>query len=217
MSVKSVIMNRIAALVVAMFATCTLSAQTTPRQWLDALSRTLGQEHSSHISVSYNGDNTAGESVSGYYIVDGDSYYITLGEMEVYSDGQLRYEVNNERREVVEDVVDLEACDLLTNPTRAFDFVGDEFDVEFSRGETYSEDGSTGYVGLVLTPKDETLGYSQIGLVLRRTSQGEWLPMSLTYLYDGDRVVVAFVGGVVSAMPTWRRSNYRDYDIVSFL
>lgn len=212
-------MRWIFTLLLAVCATCSLSAQTSPREWLDVLAAELGPTHSSGISVRYSVDNEAtDDAISGYYMVDGDSYYLTLEDMEVYSDGELRYEVNNERREVVEDVVDLEACDLLTNPTRAFSFVAQEFDVAFLSGDAYSEDGSTGYVGLELTPKDSSLGYSQIELVLGRSSSGEWQPLSLTYLYDGDRVVVGFVDADLPAsMPTWRRARYNGYDIVSFL
>jgi len=42
----------------------------------------------------------------GSYVVEGDSYYLVLGDAEVYCDGAVRYEVDNRRREVTIDVVD---------------------------------------------------------------------------------------------------------------
>ena len=43
----------------------------------------------------------------GRYLVDGDTYHIVVGNIaEVYCDGKVRYEVDNERKEVNIDVVD---------------------------------------------------------------------------------------------------------------
>ena len=42
----------------------------------------------------------------GRYAVEGENYYLVLGDAEVYCDGAVRYEVDNRRREVTIDVVD---------------------------------------------------------------------------------------------------------------
>ncbi len=67
------------------------------------------------------------ENVSGKYLVKGDSYYIHVPDAEVYGDGTTRYEVSRENREVVIDATDLTSRNLLTNPTRAFEYISADY------------------------------------------------------------------------------------------
>lgn len=56
----------------------------------------------------------------GSYAVRGGSYYLRLGDdAEVYSDGRLRYEVDNRRREVTVTEVNRASRNILDNPVRA--------------------------------------------------------------------------------------------------
>lgn len=186
------------------------SAQQSPREWIDMLNRSLGASYGVHVEVT---TDDSEEPVAGYYIVDGDSYYLQLGVMEVYSDAKLRYEINNERKEVTEDVVNLESVDLLTNPTRAFNFVDDEFDASIVE---QNAEGAT----LRLVPKDELLGISDIRLVLRRDG-ATVMPTDVSYDYDGYVVDIELhvVDTQDTSLPRWaeRKANYRAYDMVSFL
>lgn len=186
------------------------SAQQSPREWIDMLNRSLGASYGVHVEVT---SDDSEEPVAGYYIVDGDSYYLQLGVMEVYSDAKLRYEINNERKEVTEDVVNLESVDLLTNPTRAFNFVDDEFDASIVE---QNAEGAT----LRLVPKDELLGISDIRLVLRRDG-ATVMPTDVSYDYDGYVVDIELhvVDTQDTSLPRWaeRKANYRAYDMVSFL
>jgi hypothetical protein len=175
--------------------------------WLKRLNSSLGERYAMNIAVAMGSE----APISGFFMVDGDGYYITLGMMEVYSDGKLRYEVNNERKEVVEDRVNLEACDLLTNPTRAFSFVPNEF---------YSEVTSTANerVVLLLTPKSEAMGVSSITLTLEERGS-KVVPTTIAYDYDGDEVTIVLTAVDVAntKLHKWDKSAYRAYDIVSFL
>ena len=183
-----------------------VSAQSA-ESWLAELKYSLGSRYAMNISVAFGGE----APVDGFIMVDGDGYYITLGVMEVYSDGKLRYEVNNERKEAVEDMVNLESCDLLSNPTRAFDFVPEEFAMEV----TAMSDSA---VTLMLTPNSEDMGINSIVLTLaRRGSVIE--PSTISYDYDGDMVTISLskVNADNLKLRKWDKSAYRAYDIVSFL
>lgn len=186
------------------------SAQQSPREWIDMLNRSLGVSYGVHVEVT---TDDSEEPVAGYYIVDGDSYYLQLGVMEVYSDAKLRYEINNERKEVTEDVVNLESVDLLTNPTQAFNFVDDEFDASIVE---QNAEGAT----LRFVPKDELLGISDIRLVLRRDG-ATVMPTDVSYDYEGYMVDIELhvVDTQDASLPRWaeRKANYRAYDMVSFL
>ena len=63
----------------------------------------------------------------GDYVVEGDSYYLVLGDAEVFADGAVRREVDNRRREVTVTEVDTASRNILNNPVRAFDFLGSEY------------------------------------------------------------------------------------------
>ena len=55
----------------------------------------------------------------GSYVVEGDSYYLVLGDAEVFADGAVRREVDNRRREVTVTEVDTASRNILNNPVRA--------------------------------------------------------------------------------------------------
>ena len=203
-------MRKIVITLVAVLSALGVSAQSAS-EWLAKLDSSLGERYAMHITVSVDDPIEGTTDVSGYFMVEGDAYYITLGVMEVFSDGKLRYEINNERKEVVEDRVNLEACDLLTNPTRAFNFVPNEF-----KSEVVSS--SNDVVVLKLTPKSVAMGIDAITLKLKRNGS-KVVPVNIAYDYDGDTVSVALSAADIAdaKLPRWDKSAYRAYDIVSFL
>ena len=204
-------MRKIVISLVLVLSTLGVVSAQSASEWLTKLDSSLGERYAMHITVTMNDPIEGATDVSGYLMVKGDAYYITLGVMEVFSDGKLRYEVNNERKEVVEDRVNLEACDLLTNPTRAFNFVPNEF-----ASEVVSR--ANGSVVLKLEPKSKAMGIDAITLTLSQNG-AKVTPQSISYDYDGDAVSIALsVADVTDAkLPRWDKSAYRAYDIVSFL
>lgn len=192
-------------MLVALLCAVNVSAQTYPRDWIDGLNYTLGDKYALYMKVE-----AYGEQMNGYFMVEDDSYYIQLGIMEVYSDGKYRYEVNNERKEVTEDRVNLDSCDLLTNPTRAFEFLEEEFTASIH------ETIHNGAI-LKLVPKqsaDITAVY--VSMMWR---DGRIIPLAIKYDYDGEEVAIALVmaDANTAVMPSWKQSAYRTYDMVSFL
>ena len=192
--------------------TANLMAQSG-EEWLARLNSSLGERYAMSMSVAMGSDiDNLEEQVTGYMMVDGDSYYITLGIMEVYSDGKLRYEINNDRKEVTEDRVNLASRDLLTNPTRAFDFAPEEFDIALR----FSHNGEI--ASLEFTPREKSLGVTAISLAL--VSEGDRVcPSQIAYDYDGDIVCItlAMVDIRDKRLPRWDAQLYKAYDIVSFL
>lgn len=192
-------------LLVALMCAVNVSAQITTRDWIEGLNYTLDERYALYMKVK-----AYGEEMNGYFMVDKDSYYIQLGIMEVYSDGELRYEVNNERKEVTEDRVNLDSRDLLTNPTRAFEFVEEEFTA------TISQTIHNGVI-LKLVPKhsaDITAVYVSVVWKDNRI-----IPLAIKYDYDGEEVAIGLVMADMSSavLPRWSKSAYKTYDMVSFL
>lgn len=200
-------MKKLLTLFVAVLCAIVGVSAQSAEAWLAQLNKSLGERYAMNIVVTI-GDE---DPLNGFFMVDGDGYYITLGVMEVYSDGKLRYEVNNQRKEVVEDMVDLEACDLLTNPTRAFMFVPNEFTTEVTST-------TNDVVVLRLTPKSEAMGIDSITLTLERRGL-KVSPKTICYDYGGDVVTISLSENTTTDLKLrkWDKSAYKAYDIVSFL
>ena len=182
----------------------TLSAQSA-EAWIEALNNSLGTRYTMGATVRVEGDE-----LTGIFMVDGDGYYLTLGTMEVYSDGKLRYEVNNERKEVTIDRVDLTSRDILTNPTNAFSFAAEEF-----YSDIVADKGAEVIISLV--PRED-IGITDIELTLRREGHGRVVPVAVRYNYDGDIIdVLLALRPADATLPRWDKAAYRAYDIVSFI
>lgn len=181
-------------------------AQITSAEWLNQLRSSLGSSYAWNISVE-----AQGEKLTGHYMVEGDAYYLTLGVMEVYSDGKLRYEINNARKEVTEDRVNLKAVDLLTNPTRAFNFVDEEYIITVQGYKTLG-------VVLKLVPKEPDVDLTEITLELEKRG-GIVIPLRLEYSYDEESVAISLtqLSVIDKSLPRWNKDRYLGYDIVSFL
>lgn len=191
------------AIVASLFSA---DAQITSAEWLNQLRSSLGSSYAWNISVE-----AQGEKLTGHYMVEGDAYYLTLGVMEVYSDGKLRYEINNARKEVTEDRVNLKAVDLLTNPTRAFNFVDEEYIITVQGYKTLG-------VVLKLVPKEPDVDLTEITLELEKRG-GIVIPLRLEYSYDEESVAISLtqLSVIDKSLPRWNKESYRGYDIVSFL
>ena len=115
----------------------------------------------------------------GRYAVEGEGYYLVLGDAEVYCDGAVRYEVDNRRREVTIDVVDTDSRNILNNPVHAFDFLGSEYAASLV-GE------QEGHAVVRLTPAPGNT--SSAGNIVLTVDTAAMRPVSLRYDYDGEQL-----------------------------
>lgn len=147
-------------------------------------------------------------TVAGRYQVAGDRYYMQVGEAEVYGDGECRYEIDPSRREVVIDRADLSSRNLLNNPTRAFDFVGEEYDFTAS-------DAGPGRVEVVLLPRRPKSAVERIRVEMDAASA---LPSSVTYEVDGDRIRIDILSVRKSErqLPRFEGARYADFETIDF-
>lgn len=152
----------------------------------------------------------AGEyRTAGSYAVEGQGYFLTLGDAEVFCDGTVRYEVDNARREVTIVGVDTASRNILNNPVKAFDFLDSEYDPELLT-ET------AGRAVVRLTP---TAGNSSpAGVITVTVSTATMRPEVLDYDYDGERVRIT-IGGVSplgEPLRTFDRNRYEGYEFIDF-
>ncbi len=151
------------------------------------------------------------QKVKGYYAVSGEKYYISIDDAEVFCDGGARYEVNPANKEVTVDAVDTKSHNILTNPTRAFDFVDGDFNFEMVATNATS-------TTIKLTPKEN----NALGIIFVDMQREPVKPTALAYEYDGQTIKIEInsldemTGMVDISMFTFDKNNYRDYEIVDF-
>lgn len=151
---------------------------------------------------------TSGEyAANGYFSVEGDAYYMNVGVAEVYSDGKVRYEVDNERREINVDYVNLSSRNILDNPTRCFDFVGSDYTVrsEQVRGED---------ITLSLSSENK----DNVGVIRLVSDAKTGRPSALEYeMYDEKvKVNILSIEGNKKPIKRFEQANYRNYEIIDF-
>ena len=145
----------------------------------------------------------------GSYVVEGDSYYLVLGDAEVFADGAVRREVDNRRREVTVTEVNRASRNILDNPVRAFDFLGSEYDFSLE-----GESGGRATVRLVPTAENDT----SAGVVTLVVDTSSMRPVSLAYDYDGERVGIRVTGIEPQSghFRTFDRQAYGGYEFIDF-
>ena len=145
-------------------------------------------------------------AAEGSYAVEGDRYYMRVGDAEVYGDGASKWEIDPAKREVVIDVVDTESRSLLGNPTRAFDFLDDAF-----RCELLPSEG--GVQRLRFTPTDKGAAMSSITV----DAAGDGSPRTVTYDLDGERIRIAIRRIEPSAeVRRFDAARYAGYELIDF-
>lgn len=173
--------------------------------WLERL-RTAVKSFGDY-EVRFDLTTTDGYAATGSCRVAGDRYRIAMPQGCVYCDGRARYEVNDAAREVVIDAVDTSSHNLLDNPVRAFDLVGEQYDVQ-----TVAEQADR--ITLRLTPRDGA-GLTTIELTLDKRSA---LPVSVVYGAEDLQIRVKIVSFAKSAteFPAFRRADFTGYEWIDF-
>lgn len=145
----------------------------------------------------------------GRYAVEGEKYYIAVGEAEVYCDGKIRYEIDNRRREVTIDDVDTSSRNLLSNPAHAFDFIGTQY-----APSLVSDANGRAVVRLTPTSADA----SPAGEILVTVDTAAMRPESLRYDYDGEQVGIAVLGVAPLDTPlkAFSKGDYKGYEFIDF-
>ena len=138
----------------------------------------------------------------GSYVVEGDSYYLVLGDAEVFADGAVR-------REVTVTEVDTASRNILNNPVRAFDFLGSEYTPSL-----VSEADGRAVVRLTPAAGND----SPAGDVTLTVDTATMRPRSLSYDYDGEQVLVNVLEVAPLAGHVWRfdKNAYAGYEFIDF-
>lgn len=114
-------------------------------------------------------------------------FYFSGMDLEIYSDGQTRWQYAPLRKEVVISTIDTAARSPLENPLSIFSAYTSDFKI-FLQGER-TEKNIT-YYDLSLYPRDTNQPYSQIHLALNKKTLH---PVKASYIgRDGSRYILSF-------------------------
>ena len=154
---------------------------------------------------------TGGESnIEGNYTVVGRGYTMRVGDVvEVYCDGKLRYEINNEYKEITIDNVNTSEHNILNNPVDGLDFVSDEY-----HPQLLSDNSRESVVRLTAAN-----GSANDNMVVDVTVDSKsHLPRRIEYVIANDRVVITIndIRRTTTPLARFDASRYKDYDIIDF-
>lgn len=197
-------MRRVFLLILAISISLSAAAEEPVWQILQRASLFMDAEKGYEVEFSIEAD---GFSSNGKYCVKNNSYYIEVADAEVYADGDVRYEVDNLRREVNIDVMNNESRNILDNPTRCFDFVEEDYMAEIVVQ-------SQGLVTIKLRSKDEKVE----GDIILILEQATGKPKSLEYVLYDDNILVKVnsIEHKSAGVKSFIRSAYKDYEMIDF-
>ena len=196
------IMLLLTALSVAVVA----QAQTTDKAAGYMRRLAAAMESMEAYTVDFTASAGDDDRIGGRYEVAGRRYHINIAGNEVYGDDELRREVDAAHREIVVDAADTTGRNLLTNPTRGFRFIGDDY-----RPRLDSETESSIVVTLTPTATDAA------GMITVTLGKSDMLPKQIQYSTEGEIVTIVIESIAKGAsLPVFDAANYPDYEIIDF-
>ncbi len=157
-----------------------------------------------HAKFEISGEDSI---VRGTYVVNGNRYRMNTRAYEVISDGTTRWEVNHPDKEVLVDREDSSTGNFFYNPTRAFDFAVDEFDIS-------ARDNGT----ITLRPRDPV---SAVQYIEVRVSPATGLPTEWRYNQEDLQEIVVRIIDLQKGLPrgttfSFDKARYKGYEVVDF-
>lgn len=184
----------------------------TGEKVLSQMSEKLGTMGAYRIDFKLEMPNTENPSI-GHCIVSENKYIISVDGLVQGSNGEVVWVVNPLNKEVTLDTPLPESRNLFDNPTRAFDFAADLFEVDFT--ETTTE----GNPRIVLLPNKGVLdGVERVVVEVDKTTL---LPTRLGYDMAGVGLYIV-ISSVATCSPAASDfdirpiEQYPDYEIIDF-
>lgn len=161
--------------------------------------------YKANIKVSY-----ANNSILGFYEVDNNRYYISIDQQELYGDAKTKYEVFNNRKEIIIDsVAPSYNGNLLSNPATAFTSIRDHYSATIIAD---NQNSTTVNLKPIIGGEEST---ETIELVLSKSTK---LPTRITYKFDDEAVVIDImdISKISSTITPYDSSKYSDYEVIDF-
>lgn len=204
-------MRKIVALLIVLLGALTGSAQSGA-EVLRGVSEKMGTMGAYRIDFEL--EMAGAENPSeGFWVVDGERYIVGLEDMKQGYDGEVVWVLNGAAREVTLDTPpqNNNSRNLFENPTKAFDFAEELFDVESVESVA---DGRQWR--LVLRPKEGVLG--GIERVVLNVDKASLLPTRLGYDMAGAGLYfnILKVGSVAPTAEDFKVIAPEGFEVIDF-
>ena len=187
-------------IILLMFVTFSAMADEKGEKRLERISRYYAAKGS--YSVSF--DLKMGEQKQeGILMVDGNSSYVKIADVEVYIADSLRYEVRGTSKEIVVDKADLYENELL-NPLKGLSKLSADYEIE--------ERIVNGSITISLVPK-------QSGEVMSIEVAADGESISKVRYGGGDAAVemnIKSTRKIAQSLPRFSKERYEGYEIIDF-
>ncbi|MFI3323297.1 MAG: hypothetical protein SNI45_04660 [Rikenellaceae bacterium] len=176
----------------------------------DLLSRVLNKIESYNpyevkIEVSY--ENSI---ISGYYQVDGERYFISIDQQELYGDADIKYEIFNGRKEVIIDsVTPDDSGNLLSNPAMAFRSILEHYDASL---ELDNQE-------VTLLELKQSGGWDDASEIIDLyVDKSTMLPAMVIYKFGDENITITIksISKLTSTITLYDSEKYADYEIIDF-
>ena len=190
-------MRRIVVALFIIIGIATASAETL----LDGISARLAAlgAYKATFTVAVDGVN-----ISGYYIVEGQNFYVSTEGMELYVADGVQYQVDGSKREVVVDSVTTLGSDILSNPAHSFELLKQQYN---------AMDGAQGAVRSVrLTPKQ---GSGETIDIYADSANG--LPHRIVYSFSNGgslTILLTAIEPYSGTLPRFEQTRYAEYEVI---
>ncbi len=146
----------------------------------------------------------------GYYEIDNQDYYLTIDNQELYGDAKTKYEVYNDRKEVVIDSVGQETTnDILSNPANIFSSIRDNYSADIlSSNEQFT----------ILYLKPNVASEESIESIKLHIDMHSMQPKELEYIMQGESIIIEIgdISELTSSIKRYNTSQYSGYEIIDF-
>ena len=189
-------MRRLALTFFVLLSIFAASAQSL----LDTIEQSLATLGAYKVEFTVNLDNSY--TFTGRYIVEGANFYVGVKDTELYVADGIKYEVSDQKREVVIDSAESLGSDVLSNPAKAFARLKEQYNVE----QTVVD----GRAAVNLTAK----GGDHSATVVADSSGV--LPESIIYVQDGGVMKITFttIAAHKESLPRFDRDKYVQYEVI---
>ncbi len=146
----------------------------------------------------------------GYYEIDNQDYYLTIDNQELYGDAKTKYEVYNDRKEVVIDSVGQETTnDILSNPANIFSSIRGNYSADIlSSNEQFT----------ILYLKPNVASEESIESIKLHIDMHSMQPKELEYIMQGESIIIEIgdISELTSSIKRYNTSQYSGYEIIDF-
>lgn len=194
-----------------------VSGQDKAKSILDSFNKSMKSHPTMDIKftlTSDDGRSSKVETQEGRVLSKGSAFKLVMDELEVYSDGKLKWTVMHDAEEINIQEVDADSNDLFDNPINFFTVSNKDFKYSYKGSSIV---GGKAMEKIEFEPKDKKAAYSAIELQIEKSTQH---PYQVTYIGKEGNTYSVKVKSFLSntniddAQLKFQQKSYSGYEVI---